>query len=154
MVTGVSTRLTIIACLALAASWPQNGFAEQADAPQGRVPLGSSLSVTPALVVVVGHISNAIRTNTGGPAGEVYMVPQVEGWLGRGRVRLNFASAVELSKQQVVPPDQEQAAPITKGTLNQYHLARFEMRGARASLEGHGSYRNHYAPPTDSVAST
>ena len=52
------------------------------------------------MVFVAGHDTNAIRTNTGTPASEFYVVPQVEGWLGRGRARLNFASAVEFSRQQ------------------------------------------------------
>ena len=54
------------------------------DAPQGRYLFGSSLSLTPAVSMVIGRDTNAIRTDTGSAAGEVYVVPQVEGWLGRG----------------------------------------------------------------------
>ncbi len=113
-------------------------------APEGRYLLGSSVSVTPAVVVVAGRDSNAIRTNTGQAAGEVYVVPQLESWLGRGRVRLNFANAVEFSRQQA-------AASLNQKTLNQYHLARLDLGGARLALQGIAGYRNHYAPPTDFV---
>jgi hypothetical protein len=103
------------------------------------------LSVTPAISMVVGRDTNAIRTNTGTAAGEVYVVPQVEGWLGRGRVRLNFANAVEFSRQQ-------KAGQLGgSGNWNQYHVARLDAGGARLSVQGVGGYRDHYAPPTDFV---
>ncbi len=118
--------------------------AEDAE-PQGRYLFGSSLSLTPALSMVVGRDTNAIRTDTGSAAGEVYMVPQVEGWLGRGRVRLNFANAVEFSRQQT-------AGKLGGATvLNQYHVARIDAGGARVALQTVGGYRDHYAPPTDFV---
>jgi len=114
-------------------------------APEGRYLLGSSLSVTPAVSMVVGRDTNAIRTDTGTAASEVYVVPQVEGWLGRGRVRLNFANAVEFSRQQ------KAAGLGGTGNWNQYHGARLDVGGPRLALQGVGGYRDHYAPPTDFV---
>lgn len=114
-------------------------------APQGRYLLGSSLSVTPAIAVVTGRDTNAIRTDTGSAAGEVYVVPQIEGWLGRGRLRLNFANAVEFSRQQT-------AGQLGGRTvLNHYHVGRLAVGGPRLALEALADYRDHYAPPTDFV---
>ncbi len=124
---------------------PGVAYAQPAeDAPEGRYLLGSSLSVTPAVVIVAGRDSNAIRTNIGQPAGEVYVVPQVESWLGRGRIRLNVANAVEFSRQRT-------AVNLNQATLNQYHVARLDVGNARLALQGIGGYRDHYAPPTDFV---
>jgi len=112
--------------------------------PEGRIPVGSLLSITPAVVVVAGHDTNAIRTNTGTPANEFYSVPQVEGWLGRGRTKLNFATALELSRQRA-------GEDVPTNTLNQYYVARLDVGGPRIDLQAVGGWRNHYAPPTDFV---
>ena len=91
-----------------------------------------SLSVTPAVVFVAGHDTNAIRTNTGTPADEFYVVPQVEGWLGRGRTQLNFATALEFAQQQSVS---EGTSPTSaSATVNQYHVARLDVGGQRIEL--------------------
>jgi hypothetical protein len=120
-------------------------------APQGRYLLGSSVSVTPAVVVVAGRDSNAIRTNTGVAAGEVYFVPQIESWIGRGRVRLNVANAIEFARQQTASGVEGDTSTSVATALNQYHVARLDAGGARLSLQGTAGIRNHYAPPTDFV---
>jgi hypothetical protein len=143
-------RLTIVAVVA-ALLLPGPALAQgQGPLPvaEGRIPLGEVLSITPAVVVVAGHDTNAIRTNTGTPASEFYGVPQVEGWLGRGRNRLNFASAVELSQQQ---GEQNGVQDVRVRNLNQYYMARLDIGGARIALQAVGGWRNHYAPPTDFV---
>ena len=119
-------------------------WAQPVPAPEGRYLLGEALSITPAVVFVAGRDTNAIRTNTGTPASEFYVVPQVEGWLGRGRSRLNFASAVEFSRQQT-------ADNVAGRATNQYHVGRVDVSGARIAVSGVAGYRNHYAPPTDFV---
>ena len=143
--TRVSHRFLLVVGVTVGLLLSGRASAQPAEgAPEGRYLLGSSLSITPAVVIVAGRDSNAIRTNIGEPAGEVYVVPQVESWLGKGRVRLNFANAVEFSRQQT-------EANLNQGTLNQYHLARLDVGGARLALQGIAGYRNHYAPPTDFV---
>lgn len=136
-------RIGAAALVGLLGSGPAAGQTT-ADQPQGRYLLGSSLSVTPAVVLVVGRDSNAIRTDTGVPAGEYYVVPQIEGWLGRGRVRLNFANAVEVSSQKT-------ATDVKVSTLNQYHTGRLDVGGPRVSFQAVAGHRDHYAPPTDFV---
>lgn len=143
---GVHPRLwLVVGVLVLFAGSGRAAAQPAEDAPQGRYLFGSSLSLTPAVSMVIGRDTNAIRTDTGSAAGEVYVVPQVEGWLGRGRVRLNFADAVEFSKQQTA--DKLGGATV----LNQYHVARIDAGGARVALQAMGGYRDHYAPPTDFV---
>jgi hypothetical protein len=115
---------------------------------EGRIPVGEAFSITPAFVFVAGHDTNAIRTNTGTPAQEFYGVPQLEGWLGRGRTRLNFASAVELSQQQ---GQQNGVQDVRVRTVNQYYVARLDVGGPRIAFQAVGGWRNHYAPPTDFV---
>jgi hypothetical protein len=127
-----------IAVLSSGVAWAQPG------PPEGRYLLGEALSITPAVVFVAGRDTNAIRTNTGTPASEFYVVPQVEGWLGRGRSRFNFASAVEFSRQQT-------ADNVAGRTTNQYHVGRLDVSGARIDVSGVAGFRNHYAPPTDFV---
>lgn len=143
----------LFAGLVLLTAWPVGAAAQSQDdpddAPQGRYLLGDAFSFTPALVVVAGRDSNAIRTNGGTAAGEVYVVPQVEGWLGRGKLRLNFADAFEVSSQQTATLSGTPGE--TKGQLNQYHIVRVGTVGPRLTLEGRASHRNHYAPPTDFV---
>lgn len=117
---------------------------EQEDKPPGRFRLGSSVSVTPAMVIVVGRDSNALRTSTGTPAGEVYTVPQMETWIGRGIARLNFANAVEFARQK-------REGDVMRTITNQYHFVRATVGGRRADVSGQASYRDHYAPPTDFV---
>jgi hypothetical protein len=155
---GGVTHVVLIFVVAVA-GWlfPPTALAQSPDgsAPEGRYLLGSSVSVTPAIAIVAGRDSNAIRTNTGVPAGELYVVPQIESWIGRGRVRLNLANAVELSKQQTSgsgdPNDPDTVSVNKVNTLNQYHLARLDVGGPRLSLQGIAGFRNHYAPPTDFV---
>jgi hypothetical protein len=137
------------AAVALAAVLvPGTVWAQPAAPPQGKYQLGESLSVTPVVVFVAGHDTNAIRTNTGTPANEFYTVPQVEGWLGRGRTRLNFATAVELAQQQGQQGDQ---TDVRIRTANQYYVARLDVGGQRIGIQGVAGYRDHYAPPTDFV---
>ena len=111
-------------------------------APGGRYLLGSSVSVTPAVVFVAGHDSNAVRTSIGTPASEVYAVPQMETWIGRGRVRLNLADAVEFSRQK-------DESGVSKARTNHYHVVQLDAVGPRVEFQAGGSYRDHYAPPTD-----
>ena len=85
----VLCRVLLTVAFVGCAAWP--AVAQE----EGRIPVGSSLSITPGLTFVLGHDSNLIRTETGGPAGEFYTVPQVDGWLGRGRTKINFGGAVE-----------------------------------------------------------
>lgn len=123
-------------------------------APVGRYLLGSAISVTPAIVIVAGRDSNAIRTDTGVPAGEFYAVPQIETWVGRGRVRLNLANAVEFGKQQTQAGQEGDVNTISltkANTINYYHVARLDAGGARLAVQGVAGYRSHYAPPTDFV---
>jgi hypothetical protein len=109
-------------------------------APEGRFPVGSRLSVTPAITFVAGRDSNLLRTNTGEPGREFYLVPQIEGWLGRGRTRVNFVSAVEYHNA----PDQN--------VWNNFSMAQVDLgRGAMVGLHALASRRDHYAPPTDFV---
>jgi hypothetical protein len=114
----VTHVVLILAVAALGCLFPPAALAQSPDgsAPEGRYLLGSSVSVTPAIVIVAGRDSNAIRTDTGVPAGEVYVVPQLESWIGRGRFRLNFANAVEFSKQQTQTGVTGDAAPSTSIT--------------------------------------
>ena len=142
----------------VAASWlvPSAGLAQPPDgsAPQGRYLLGSAVSVTPAVVFVAGRDSNAIRTSTGVPAGEFYVVPQIESWIGRGRVRLNLANAIEFNRQQTQAGQEGDAATLVLNNataINQYHLARIDAGSSRLSLQGTAGFRDHYAPPTDFV---
>jgi hypothetical protein len=116
--------------------------------PTGRINLGP-LSVTPAMVVVFGRDSNAIRTSTGQPAAEVYGVPQVEIGLGRARTRLNFSGAVEFSQQQKSVSSDPADGTQRAGTINQYYLLSGQTGTPRLSLFGSASHRDHYAPPTD-----
>jgi hypothetical protein len=152
----VTHVVLILAVAALGCLFPPAALAQSPDgsAPEGRYLLGSSVSVTPAIVIVAGRDSNAIRTDTGVPAGEVYVVPQLESWIGRGRFRLNFANAVEFSKQQTqtgVTGDANTVSLNNISTVNQYHLARLDVGGARLSLQGTAGFRDHYAPPTDFI---
>ncbi len=113
--------------------------AQAQPAPEGRFPVGSHLSVTPAITFVAGRDSNLIRTNTGEPGREFYLVPQIEGWLGRGRTRVNFVSAVEYHNAD-------------QNVWNNFNMAQVDLgRGARVGLQALASRRDHYAPPTDFV---
>jgi hypothetical protein len=152
----VTQVLLVFAVVAVGWLWPVAAAAQSPDetAPQGRFLLGSSVSVTPAVVIVAGRDSNAIRTNTGVPAGEVYVVPQIESWIGRGRVRLNLANAIEFNRQQTQSGLQGDSATLVLNNataVNQYHLARLDAGGQRLSLQGTAGFRDHYAPPTDFV---
>lgn len=138
----VVNRLLFVALVSLGIV-PAIAVAQTEDgAPEGRLILGPSLSISPAVVFVAGRDTNSIRTQGGDPANEFYVVPQIEGWLGRGRVRLNFANALEVSQQRT---------PEGSGgsTLNHYHEGRLNTGGRRIGIEGTASYRDHYAPPTD-----
>lgn len=152
----VTHVLSLIAVAALVWLFPAAALAQSPDgsAPEGRYLLGSSVSVSPAIAIVAGRDTNAIRTDTGTPAGELYFVPQIESWIGRGRIRLNLANAFEFSKQQTQIGDA--ADPSTGSvarirTTNQYHLGRLDVGGPRLALQGVAGYRDHYAPPTDFV---
>lgn len=152
----VTHVVLILAVAAVGWLFPSAALAQSPDgsAPEGRYLLGSSVSVTPAIVLVAGRDSNAIRTNTGVAAGELYVVPQIETWVGRGRFRLNFANAVEFSKQQTqagVTGDENTVSINNINTINQYHVARIDAGGARLNLQGTAGFRDHYAPPTDFV---
>lgn len=152
----MSHALLILAVAVAGCLAPAQVLAQPTDgsAPEGRYLLGSAVSVTPAVAIVVGRDSNAIRTNTGTPAGEVYVVPQIESWIGRGRFRLNLANAVEFSKQKTqtgVVGDVNTVALNNISTTNQYHVGRLDVGGPRLALQGVAGYRNHYAPPTDFV---
>lgn len=152
----VTHALLIFGLVAVGWLCPSPAEAQPPDdaAPQGRYLLGESVSVTPAVVIVAGRDSNAIRTNTGVAAGEVYVVPQIESWIGRGRVRLNVANAIEFARQQTAAGVEGDANTVVLNNataLNQYHVARLDAGGARLSLQGTAGFRNHYAPPTDFV---
>ncbi len=109
--------------------------------PTGRLQFGP-LSLTPAVVVVFGRDTNAIRTSTGEAASEIYGVPQLETWLGRGRTKFNLASAWEFSRQTTKEGSRQP-------TMNQYYVSRLEATGGRVGFLGAASFRDHYAPPTD-----
>jgi hypothetical protein len=147
------SRAPLIVVAAIGLLGPSAAFAQPPDgsAPEGRYLLGQSLSVTPAVVIVVGHDSNAIRTDTGTPSGEGYVVPQLESWLGRGRIRLNFVNAVEFSRQRTLLGGAGGTDSGTTTTTNQYHNARLDVGNARLGVQGLVGFRDHYAPPTDFV---
>ena len=152
----VTHALLIFGLVAVGWLCPSPAEAQPPDdaAPQGRYLLGDSVSVTPAVVIVAGRDSNAIRTNSGAAAGEVYVVPQIESWIGRGRVRLNVANAIEFTRQQTEAGSDADANTVilsNSTALNHYHVARLDAGGARLSVQGTAGYRNHYAPPTDFV---
>lgn len=120
----------------LAASVP----AHAQDAPQGRVHVGSSLSFTPAVVIVGGYDTNRIRATGGTPDSELIIAPQVEGWLGRGRTRVNFVGALE-----------SQNPTRTSSTLNNFLRAQIDTGPRTLRVQASAGRRDHYAPPTDFV---
>ena len=107
---------------------------------EGRLHLGESVSITPAMSLVAGYDTNLIRTDTGEGGQDIHVVPQLEGWIGRGRIRLYIVSAFEYG-------DQETAG----SQFNHFNSARFTSDGPRVSFAAQASHRNHYAPPTDYV---
>lgn len=125
----------VVAVMALALSAPV--FAQPA--PQGRVPLGSSVSFTPSVVVVGGYDTNRLRTTDGTGDNEMYIAPQVEGWLGRGRTTLNVVGAIESQRLGQAP------------TLNNYVAAQAESGTRILKFRGRVGRRDHEAPPTDFV---
>lgn len=134
---------TLIVAMVVACASPavaQQDDEERDQAPEGRFHAGPAASFTPALVFVVGRDSNMIRTDSGEAGREYYVVPQVEGWVGKRKIRLNFISAMEYGKQ------------TTAGSqFNHFNQARLEGIGRRISAAAQGSHRDHYAPPTDFV---
>jgi hypothetical protein len=107
--------------------------------PEGRFPLGSLVSVTPGFVFVTGYDTNLKRTGDGEPGYEYYLVPQVEGWVGRGRARLNFVAAVEYSDQ------------AGSTTWNNLGVVRLDAGSGQTAARVVASHRNAYAPPSDFV---
>jgi len=136
----IPTRALAAACCAFLGS--ATARAQPVEQPQGRIQLGSAVSITPAVVIVTGRDSNAVRTAIGQPASEIYGVPQMESWIGRGRVRLNLANAVEFSRQRSQDGSYQP-------NVNQYHLGRLDLGGRRLGVQAVASHRDHYAPPTD-----
>jgi hypothetical protein len=110
-----------------------------AQPPEGRIPVGSRLSLTPAVVFVTGHDTNLTRTTEANPGYEYYIVPQVEGWLGRGRTRMNFASAVEYQYNDT----------FDSGIWNNFNFAQLDAGAGRVTFQVIASRRDHYAPPSD-----
>ncbi len=139
VVVGVLRTLVTAALVSTSVEAHAQIAPEPGTAPEGRFQVGSHLSVTPAIAFVTGHDSNFIRTTNGEPANEYYIVPQIEGWLGRGRVRVNFGTAVEYNKES------------GNGVWNRYYFGRLDMGTGRVFVNAFGSHRNHYAPPTDFV---
>ncbi|MGD9904519.1 MAG: outer membrane beta-barrel protein [Vicinamibacterales bacterium] len=135
----VSTLVALL-LVAAATAGPALAQVQEDEAPEGRFHAGEAVSFTPALVFVFGRDSNMIRTDTGSAGSEYYVVPQIEGWVGKRRLRLNFVSALEYGEQ------------TTAGSqLNHFNMARFDALGRRVSFSAQGSHRDHYAPPTDFI---
>ena len=110
----------------------------QDDQPRGRFPVGSAMTITPSIVVVSGYDTNFIRTESGEGKAEFWFSPQVEGWLGRGRTRVNFVGALEVAS----PGQQEE-------NVNNYVRAEGQFGSAALQLRAGAGRRDHYAPPTD-----
>jgi hypothetical protein len=110
-------------------------------APEGRYEFGGFMSFTPTVTFVGGHDTNHIRTPSGVSASEYYFAPQVEGWVGRGRTKVNFASAVSYQGETAQH----------SSVWNHFNSARINLGGPRLRIQGLLSHRNHYAPPTDFV---
>ncbi len=111
----------------------------QDNAALGRYPMGSSASITPAVVVVGGYDTNFVRATDGEGASEFYVSPQVDTFFGRGRSKVTISGALEAQKVQ------------EGNTLNHFGSANGEFGNALVQLSGGASYRNHFAPPTDFV---
>jgi hypothetical protein len=124
-----ATALVVLAASAVQA---------QDSADVGRFPVGSYISITPAMVIVGGYDSNFIRANDGEGASEFYASPQIEAWLGRGRTKLNVVAAVE-------------AQGSVTAAFNQFYRLRGEAGSALMKVTGTVSHRDHAAPPTDFV---
>lgn len=115
--------------------------APPAEAPvAGRFNLGPSVSFTPAVVFVGGTDSNLGRSLDSVGGDEFYAVPQVEGWIGRGRVRLNVAGAMEYGWTS-----------SNGDQINHRYEGRLDSNGPRVSLYGQASHADLYAPPSDFV---
>ena len=119
--------------LALAASRPQDGFAQLAEPLKGE--FRSDLTQCHA-----GHGRGGWARFQCHPHQYRRTRRRGNGAAGGGSLAeagpLNFRALWNCPNSEWSRPIRK-GGPISKGTLNQYHLARFEMRGARASLEEH-----------------
>jgi len=135
----MSTRRAISASVALLIANAAFAVAQTESPTELRIPLGTGVSVTPAVYYFAGYDTNLIRTSTGGPGQENYFAPQIEGWLDRGRAHVNFQNAVSY-----------QTGGGTS-TWNHFNSVQFHTEGGLFGVSGVASHRNHYAPPTDFV---
>jgi hypothetical protein len=135
----METKRTTITSMALILSYAAVAFAQTETPPDGRIPVATGLSVTPAVYYFAGYDTDLIRTAGGRPGEENYVAPQIEGWLDRGRMHINFVNALSY-----------QTGGGTS-TWNHFNSAQFRSEGGLFGVRGLVSNRNHYAPPTDFV---
>src|SRR5262249_20641278 len=135
----MGTKRTMMACVAVILSNAALVLAQAETPTEGPIPLAPGLSVTPAVYYFSGFDTDALRTATGTPGAENYFAPQVEGLLERGRLRVDFQSAISYQ--------------WTSGASawNHFNSAQFNSDGGLFGFRGLVSHRNHYAPPTDFV---
>src|SRR5262245_35014609 len=136
---GTTRWLTIVSLSVAVLSSSAAVFAQSESAPEGRFPVWPGLSVTPAVYFFTGYDTDSLRTATGGPSGEYYFAPQIEGWLDRGRVAIDFQDAIS-----------HQASGGAR-VWNSFHSAQVRSNGALFGVRGQFSHRNQYAPPTDFI---
>lgn len=130
--------LALVAVCAVGAAAPAT--AQLPEPERGRIQVGPLLSMTPSIVAVGGYDTNVIRTDTGKADGEYWFSPQVQGWLGRGRTRVNFVGALE-----------SQYPGRASATWNNFVRAEVQSGNPRLQATLMASRRDHYAPPTDFV---
>jgi hypothetical protein len=135
----MGTERTTMASLALILSYAAVAFAQIETPPEGRIPVATGLSVTPAVYYFAGYDTDLIRTQGGRPGQENYVAPQIEGWLDRGRIHASFVNALSY-----------QTGGGTS-SWNHFNSAQFHSDGGLFRVRGLVSNRNHYAPPTDFV---
>jgi hypothetical protein len=135
----MGTKCTMLASVAWLLSNAAVAFAQTELPPEGRFPLATGLSVTPAIYYFSGYDTDMLRTSNGVPGEENYLAPQLEGWLDRGRAHVYFQSAISY-----------QTGGGAK-TWNTFNSTQFRSDGGLFGIRALASHSNHYAPPTDFV---
>ena len=130
----MGTERTTMASLALILSYAAVAFAQIETPPEGRIPVATGLSVTPAVYYFAGYDTDLIRTQGGRLGQENYVAPQIEGWLDRGRIHASFVNALSY-----------QTGGGTS-SWNHFNSAQLHSDGALFRVRGLVSNRNHYAP--------
>src|SRR5262249_40694455 len=90
----MGTERTAMASMALILSYAAVAFAQGEIPSDGRVPIATGVSVTAAVYYFSGYDTDLIRTAGGRPGQENYVAPQVEGWVDRGRLHVDFVNAI------------------------------------------------------------